>query len=257
MTGCALAGRVAVVTGGAGGIGRVVVERLAASGASVAVLDLSGAGDAGDGGRPGTGDGGRPERSVVRRTCDVTDARTVTAAFDEVEAELGPVGLFVSCAGVDVPAPFVDLSSDDWRRVVDASLTGTFLGLQAAVRSMRRAGGGRAVALSSGWATKGYPGGAHYAAAKAGIEALVKSVALEEAPNRITVNAVAPGPVRTAMVTGIEDFESWEAQRAATIPLGRIGEPADVASVVVFLLGEESAYVTGQVWHVNGGLLMP
>jgi NAD(P)-dependent dehydrogenase (short-subunit alcohol dehydrogenase family) len=246
VSGPPLGGRVAVVTGGAGGIGRVVVERLAALGATVAVLDVSD--DAHGDGRAG---------EAFFRHCDVTDAESVADSFDEVEGKYGPIGLFVSSAGVDIRSPFVDLSPELWRQVVDASLTGTYLGLQAAVRSMRRAGKGRAVALSSGWATKGYPNGAHYAAAKAGIEALVKSVAIEEAHNRITVNAVAPGPVRTPMVTGIENFGSWEEERSAAIPLGRIGEPGDVASIVTFLLCDESEYVTGQVWHVNGGLLMP
>lgn len=243
-----MSGRCAVVTGGAGGIGGEVRDRLVHLGASVAVLDCKTSALHAPRSSEGT---------MLELHCDVADEAQVTDAFFHVEEAFGPISLFVASTGVDAPEPFVDLKAKHWRNVVDASLTGTFLTLQAAVRSMRRAGGGRAVALSSGWATKGYPSGAHYAAAKAGVEAMVKSVAQEEAAQGILVNAVAPGPVRTAMTTQRADFSDWEAARAAAIPLGRIGEPRDVASIVMYLLSQENTYVTGQVWHVNGGLLMP
>lgn len=141
--------------------------------------------------------------------------------------------------------------------MVDVSLTGTYLVTRAVLPSMLAAGGGRIVAFSSGYASKGNRNGAHYAAAKAGVEAIVKSVALEVAAAGVRVNAVAPGPVRTPMLDHIAGLPDWERDRAASIPMGRIGEADDLVGPVLFLLGPASRYSTGQVVHVNGGLLMP
>lgn len=234
-------GDVAVVTGGAGGIGRGLVESLLAAGARVAALDV-----------------GEATASEVRAVkCDVTDPASVQAAIGGVTAEEGPIKLLVCAAGIDSRSPLVDLDPAEWHRVVNVSLTGAFLTARAVVPSMVRGGGGSIVAFSSGWATKGCPNGAHYAAAKAGVEAMVKSLALEVARLGIRVNAVAPGPVRTPMVEIVSDLAAWEQERSEAIPMGRIGEVEDIVGPVLFLLGEQSRYITGQVLHVNGGLLMP
>lgn len=242
-------GRVAVVSGGRGGIGGAVVAALRAEHARVAVLDLPVS--ARSVGAPGVAD--------LDVDCDVTDPGSVTRAVAEVRDALGPPDLLVCAAGVVSEAPVVDLAFEEWRRVVDVSLTGTFLLLREVLPDLGAGprGPGAVVALSSGWATKGYPHGSHYAAAKAGVEALVKSAALEAAPAGVRVNAVAPGPVLTPFLDHVEDLDAFRRAREAAIPLGRVADPADVVGPVLFLLGDESRYVTGQVLHVNGGLLMP
>ncbi|MBO0874944.1 MAG: SDR family oxidoreductase [Pseudonocardia sp.] len=229
---------VAVVSGGAGGIGRGLVTALTKLGAEVAVLDLA-----------------ANETAALSVVCDVTDREAVRAAANKIESELGSPAKIVCAAGVVSEVALTDLPEDEWRRVVDASLTSAFLLTQAMLPSMIRAGGGSIVMMSSGWGRKGYPLGAHYAAAKAGVEALTKSIALEYAGRGVRCNAIAPGPVRTTMISNNPTFD--EDERAALIPMGRIGEVDDVVAPVLFLLGGGARYITGQVLHVNGGMLMP
>jgi NAD(P)-dependent dehydrogenase (short-subunit alcohol dehydrogenase family) len=227
---------VALITGSGGGLGRAIGAALRARGARVAGLDL----EAGPG-------------LDLALECDVTDPAAVSAGVAQVVDRLGPVRMLVCAAGVVSEHPIAELEPAEWHRVVDASLTSSYLAVRAVAGPMAAAGGGAIVTMSSGWGAKGYPRGPHYAAAKAGVEALTKSLALELAPQGIRANAVAPGPIRTAML--LPGFD--EAARAAAIPLGRIGEPEDVVGPVLFLLGDDSRYVTGAVLHVNGGLLMP
>jgi NAD(P)-dependent dehydrogenase (short-subunit alcohol dehydrogenase family) len=230
---------VSVVTGAAGGIGRAVVEALSAKGGLVAALDLA-----------------KPPVGALRLSCDVTDERQVSETVERAHKELGPPVHLVCAAGVVSEAPVVELEVDEWHRVVDASLSGTFLCARAVLPAMLANGRGRVVALSSGHATKGYPSGSHYAAAKAGVEAFVKSLALEVGAAGITVNAVAPGPVATTMLDPLVARPGWQSTIEGAIPLGRVGTPTDITGPVLFLLSDESGYVTGQVLHVNGGLLM-
>jgi NAD(P)-dependent dehydrogenase (short-subunit alcohol dehydrogenase family) len=177
-------------------------------------------------------------------------------AFGRIAALFADTGLahVVCSAGVVSEHPIEALKPEEWHRIVDASLTGTYLTMHHAVPLLKAHGGGSVVAMSSGWARRGYPRGAHYAAAKGGIESLVRSLALELAPHHIRVNAVSPGPVRTNMLDSLEDFD--ETERAGRIPLGRIGEVEDVVAPTLFLLGDSADHITGQVLQVSGGLTL-
>ncbi|MGY1812275.1 SDR family NAD(P)-dependent oxidoreductase [Blastococcus sp. SYSU D00820] len=228
---------VALVAGGAGDIGAGVVDALTAAGTAVAVLDLE-----------------PNPRAALTLRCDLTDPGAVAAAVAAVRAELGEPEQLVCGAGVVHRAAVAQMRPADWQRVVDASLTSAFLVTREVLPAMQRRGGGAIVMLSSGLARKGSASGAHYAAAKSGVEALVRSVALEHARDGIRCNAVAPGPIRTRMTSGNANVD--EAAAVAAIPMGRLGEVADVVDPVLFLLGPGAGYVTGQVLHVNGGMFL-
>ncbi|MBS1878935.1 MAG: SDR family oxidoreductase [Actinobacteria bacterium] len=226
----------ALVTGGAGDLGRPIVAALREAGLEVGVLDL---------------EGGEGPHAIA---CDVTDPDAVEAGVARLGDELGELGAVVCAAGIQSEHELAELSLEEFRRVLDASLTGAFLTAKAAVPRM--AAGGAIVVLSSGLGTRGMARGAHYAAAKAGLVGLTKSLALELGPRRIRANAVAPGPIRSRMVDGM-DPAGIASRGGGAIPLGRLGEPEDVVGPVLFLLSSASAFITGAVLHVNGGMLMP
>ena len=230
--------QVALVAGGAGDIGRGVVDALLASGSKVAVLDLR-----------------LNHASSLSLECDVTDGDQIDAALSAIVANLGQPTQVVCATGLVTRGSVADMDPADWRRIVEVSLTSAFLVSRAVLPGMQTAGGGAIVTMSSGLARKGYANGASYAAAKAGVEALTKTIALEHAQDGIRCNCVAPGPVRSTMTRNNLNFD----ERAATagIPMGRLGEVADVVAPVMFLLGGGAAYITGQVLQVNGGMLMP
>lgn len=228
-----------IVTGGAGGIGSAIVARLNADGVPVGVIDRV-----------------RPEGCDVFAAADVTDEPAMRSAVAEVSGSLGPIEGLVCAAGVVSERPLAELDVDEWRRVVEISLTGTYLAVRLVAPAMAARRTGSIVAMSSGYARAGYRSGGHYAAAKAGIEAFVRSVALELGPEGVRANVIAPGPVMTPMIGHIPDQEAWRRDREARIPLRRIAEPEDIVGPVLFLLGPDSAYVTGQVLQVNGGLIL-
>jgi NAD(P)-dependent dehydrogenase (short-subunit alcohol dehydrogenase family) len=223
-----------IVTGGAGGLGTAIVADLRAAGHTVVSFDRVAA----------------PAASASFEL-DVADDSAVGARVAEVAERHGGIDALVCAAGIVAEHPVADMPLEAWRSVIDASLTGTFVATRAVLPAMISAARGSIVAFSSGYAATGYRNGANYAAAKAGVEALMKSVALENAQYGIRANSVAPGPIDTPMLTP---------QRAAfigpRIPLGRVGTPADVIGVVRFLIGDGSAYITGQTIGVNGGLIM-
>src|SRR5436190_5963091 len=231
-------GRVAVVTGGARGIGRKMVERFRDLGARTASLDLS----------PEEIDGALGVR------VDVSDEASVDEAFGEVERELGVPQLAVLNAGILHKAPIEQHGLDEWRRVLDVNLTGPFLCARRVLGGMREAGYGRLVIVGSsagidgaGAAPPPLPG---YAASKAGAMVLAKSIAREYAPFGVTANALAPTLIDTGMLSTLsDDFRS-------AIPVGRYGRPQEVADLAVFLCSAHAGYITGEVVDINGGYLI-
>lgn len=242
--------RVAVVTGAASGIGLGIARRFAADGDKVALLDRSG-----EAAEQAAAELRAAGAEAIAVEVDVADRAAVTAGFDKVRAELGPVAVLVTSAGVEAFEPALTLSAESWDRIIAINLTGTFICVQAALGDMLAAGWGRIVTISSSSAQSGAPHMAHYAASKGGVIALTKALARELASKQITVNTIPPSLVDTPMARGAEaaGLVSVEAM-AAHVPLGRAGTPEDIAAACAFLCSEEGGYITGQVIGVNGGM---
>ncbi len=242
-----LEGQVALVTGGSRGIGRAVAEALAAGGSHVAVLARSEEGaQAVAATLPGDGH--------VGLACDVVDAAAVDAAVKRVEDELGSLDVLVNNAGITADNILVRLGDDDWDRVLDTNLKGAFHMIRAAARGMMRRRSGRIINVSSVVGLMGNKGQANYAASKAGLVGLTKTVARELAVRGVLCNAVAPGFIDTDMTARLSD--ETRAALSAQIALGRLGTVADVAGVVRFLAGPDAGYITGQVIVVDGGMVI-
>ena len=228
------------VTGGGSGIGRGVCRRLAGAGARVAVLDVNGA----------AAEEVAREAGGEAHLLDVTDPDCVSEVFGRLDSLQG----LVTCAGISDVAPIVAMTPQAWRRVVGVQLDGTFFCLQAAARTMVAQGtGGTIVNTASINATFGHRGLSAYSAAKAGIAMLTRVAALELAQTGIRVNAVAPGIVETGMTSEVVQDPDFVQAWSAAIPLGRIGQPDDIADVVAFLCSPQSRWMTGQVLAVDGG----
>ena len=231
-------GRVAVVTGAGRGIGRAVADALVAKGACTAYLDVNAPEPPLDGG------------SSVFVHCDVTDEASVDAAFTTVEETWGTVSILVNNAGIFWIRPLAEITLEAWNQMLAVNTTGAFLCARRVLPGMRAQGYGRLIALgSSAGKTGGAKETAAYGASKAAIMALAKSIATEYAADGITSNALAPALINTDMVAGIADL-------AGRIPVGRLGEPADIAAAVVFLASEEAGFITGEVMDINGGFLI-
>ncbi len=227
-----------LVTGGNRGIGRAIAEAFVAQGDRVAVTTRS---------------GGAPEGAVDVR-CDVTDPAAVDAAFATVEAELGPVEVLVANAGVTADTLVLRMSEDDWSRVIDTNLTGSFRLAKRAAKGMLRLRRGRIIFISSVVGLLGSPGQVNYAASKAGLVGMARSLARELGSRSITANVVAPGFVDTDMTDVLTDDQKTAIK--AQVPLGRYADPTEVAAAVTWLAGDGAAYVTGAVIPVDGGLGM-
>lgn len=244
--------RVAIVTGGARGIGAAIARQLAGDGHAVAVVDLVEA-DTTATVDAVTAAGGR----AVGIGADVADSAAVTAAVDRVADELGPPTILVNNAGILRDNLLFKMTDDDWDDVVAVHLRGAFLMSRAVQRHQVAAGWGRVVSLSSTSAL-GHRGQANYAAAKAGLQGFTKTLAIELGRFGVTANAIAPGVVETDMLRRTAErlgvtFEEFLAVAAQDIPVGRVGQPEDVAAVAGFLCSDAAGFVSGQVIYVAGG----
>lgn len=246
-----ITGKTAFITGGGGAIGREIALQLGGKGISVAVADLNEqtAGAVAE----EINKGGGTSLGVV---VNIRDSKDVVGAVSRANDALGEIDILVNCAGIFPNSLVVEMTEEEWDLVVDVNLKGTFLACQAVMPGMQKKRSGRIVNISSGHGFKGGARTAHYSAAKAGVVALTKSLALELAPYGINVNAVAPGITDTEMPRRVLSL-GYMAERAKRNPLGRLGTPEDTACAVMFLLSEKSRYITGQTIYVNGGDLMP
>jgi len=245
-----LAGQVAVIVGGAGGIGRSIAESFAQEGADLAIVDLRDPDETNDL-LESIRDFGR--RVIYVRT-DIRVESDVTSMAESVSAELGPADILVNSAGVFSQSPTHELSLAEWDRIVEVNLRGVFLCSRAVLPQMLERRHGIIINIASQLGQIGAPGAAHYSASKGGVIAFTKALAREVARSGIRVNAIAPGPVLTDMIGGrvSEDLQAYLDQ----LPLGRIGQPEDVAASAVFLASEGAGHYIGQTLGPSGGEVM-
>ena len=240
-----LTGRVALVTGSTRGIGRAIAESLAGAGASVAVVGRD---------RAKAEEAAGSLANAKGFSCDVSDPASIVALVEEVEKSFGSLDILVNNAGITRDNLLMRLKDEDWDAVIDANLRGAFVAMRAATRGMMKRRWGRVINIASVVGLIGNKGQANYAASKAGLIGLTKSVAKELASRNILANVVAPGFIDTDMTAAMtpDARETLSKQ----IPLERLGTPRDIAGVVAFLASEHAAYITGQVFVVDGGMVM-
>ena len=241
-----LRGKVVLVTGAGRGIGRAIAVRFAGAGSAVAVNDIDG--DAAAAAARGITDSGGAAMAVQ---ADVSDSAPVGEMVDAVMARHGRIDVLVNNAGIVSPTlHFFEADEQWWRRIIDVNLTGHFLVSHPAARIMAKQGGGSIINMSSGGATRAHRSFTAYDATKGGIEALTRAMALDLGPYNIRVNALVPGSIDTSGMS-----EETRRLRGDNVPLGRIGEPADMTGAALFLASDEAAYITGTTLRVDGGML--
>ncbi len=243
-----LKSQVAVVTGAGRGIGREIAAHLAGAGASIALVDVAEEAVAAV-----AGELARPGMEARGYRCDVSSLDEATAVAEKILADFGRVDVLVNNAGITRDRLFMRMTAEDWGQVIAVNLTGAFNFSKALSPAMLKQRSGSIVNIASVVGQVGNAGQANYAASKAGMIGLTKALAREFAPRGVRVNAVAPGFIRTGMTDGLA--EDVQAQMMQAIPLGRWGEPGDVADVVMFLVSDLASYVTGQVINCDGGMV--
>ncbi|MEO1329435.1 MAG: SDR family oxidoreductase [Pseudomonadota bacterium] len=240
--------RIALVTGGAQGIGLACAEALAEDGARIVVADVNAAGAEAAARSLG--------RDAVGLACDMGAPEQIAALFDRVEAEVGPVSALVNCAGIAEPGDFLSYDAATFQRVIDVNLTGLFLATQRAARTMvEREIEGAIVNMSSINAQVAIPAIPAYCASKGGVAQLTKAAALALAPHNIRVNAVGPGSIDTAMMAGVNANPDAMKMVMSRTPLKRVGAPREIGDVVAFLASDKASYITGETIYVDGGRL--
>ena len=247
---CSMEGRVAVVTGGARGIGRAIVEKLATLGASVVIGDLLGEIAEKTAEEIST----LTHRKIIAAKVNVTEGKSAIDMIEKATSEFGKVDILVNNAGITRDTLILRMEEADWDAVLDVNLKGAFNCSKAVLRSMMKQRYGRIVNISSVSGQAGQAGQTNYSASKAGLIGFTKALAREVASRQITVNAVAPGFVPTSLTNDLSD-ELKKSILGAT-PIGRMGKPEEIAAAVAFLASEEAAYITGQVLAVDGGMVM-
>ncbi|MHB1991261.1 3-oxoacyl-ACP reductase FabG [Metallibacterium scheffleri] len=243
-----LAGEIALVTGASRGIGAAIADTLAVAGAQVIGTATSAAGAEAIGQRLAAHRG-------QGRVLDVTDGAAVEALIESIIKEHGALSILVNNAGITRDQLLMRMKDDDWQAVLDTNLSSVYRTSKTVLRGMMKARKGRIISIASVVGVTGNPGQTNYAAAKAGIIAFSKSLAREIGSRGITVNVVAPGFIDTDMTRALG--EEQRKMLEATIALGRLGKPEDIAQAVLFLASPAAAYITGETLHVNGGMYMP
>jgi len=252
--------QVAIITGSASGIGRACAERFAQEGANIVCLDF---------------DAVRNEETAelcrkfdveaLALKCDVTQPEDLQQAVGTTLETWGRIDVLVASAGIYTGSPLADVPLDQWQRLIDINLTGTFLSNQAVVPTLMEQGSGSIINISSMAGKTSWPASAEYSASKSGVIGLTRSVAMELAPSGATCNAVCPGNTLTDMVRNVAGVvgeqdgltgEEWLAKRASECPMNRMAEPWEIAGVVAFLASQDSRYLTGQAIEVDGGMIM-
>lgn len=244
-----LEGRVAIVTGAAQGIGRAIAETLAKAGADIVVADLDPTRS-----KETVAAVEKAGRKALNLKVNVADANDTKAMAEQILKDWGKIDILVNNAGITRDGLLLRMKEEDWNLVLQVNLNGTFHCTKAVLQPMTKQRYGRIVNIASIVGAMGNVGQANYAASKAAVIGFTKTVAREYASRNVTVNAVAPGFIDTAMTQGLaaEVKEALQKQ----IPLARLGTPADIANAVRFLVSEDASYITGHVLHVNGGMLM-
>ena len=245
-----LAGQVAIVTGGAQGIGRAVAAQLAAEAASVAILDVNEAGA-----RDTAASLAAEGHNAIGLACNVTRREQVHAAIEAVMKTFGRLSILINNAGIVRRSHFLEITDAVWNEVLGVNLTGAFIVAQEAARAMVKQGAGRIVNMASVASNIAHGNQTAYSVSKSGIATMTRNMAFDLAPLGIAVNAVAPGTIATDFAIGALTEDAKE-RRLQRIPLGRFGETADVAAAAAFLASSDAAYLTGSIITVDGGLVM-